>query len=130
MSSRRPRRRPGNWTLVCAGHALTLALALTLAFLLAGLRQPLLAWLAGVSLAALAFYGRDKLAAQGGRLRIPERVLLGLALLGGTPGTLLGMLLFRHKTHKGPFLQRLLLVLLGQLIAILAWRVWLARARP
>ena len=33
--------------------------------------------------------------------RIPERTLLGLSLLFGAFGTLLGMLLLRHKTNPG-----------------------------
>lgn len=40
----------------------------------------------------------DKRRAQKGRWRIPERVLLGVGLLGGSLGGLLGMHLFRHKT--------------------------------
>ncbi len=117
---------------------MTVVLALTLAALLAGLRlpllaalrQPWLAWLVGASLGAFALYGCDKLAAQQARPRVPEQVLLGLAMLGGSPGALLGMLLFRHKTRKRPFLRRFLLVLLVQVGAILAWQLRAARPQP
>lgn len=105
---------------------MTLALSLTLALLLAGWHRLLPAWLISISVTAFAFYGYDKAAARRARLRIPERVLLGLALLGGSPGALLGMLLFHHKTRKGSFLLSLLAVLAVQAAAILAWRLWLA----
>lgn len=117
------RKKVARWPLVCAGRALTLALTVTLALLLAGLRSPVMAWLVGISVATLAFYAYDKAAAGSSRLRIPERVLLGLALLGGTPGALLGMVLFRHKTRKGPFLRRFSLIVLGQLALLLARRL-------
>jgi len=119
----RPRRR--EWTVVCAGRALTLALALTLVLLLLW-RRPLPAWLLSISATALVFYGYDKWAAQKGELRVPERVLLGLALLGGSPGAILGMALFHHKTRKGAFLLPLAGILLLQLLALLLWRYRLA----
>ena len=121
-TGRQWRRRVAQWPVICAGRAMTLALALTLVLLLAGMHQLLVAWLAGISVAAFAFYAYDKLAAGRARLRIPERVLLGLALLGGTPGALLSMLLFRHKTRKAAFLWRFWLVALGQAVAVAAWR--------
>lgn len=45
----------------------------------------------------------DKQNARHRRRRVPERVLLAVALLGGSPGGLLGMLLFHHKTRKPAF---------------------------
>lgn len=123
MPTNRPSRRtPARWTIVYGGRALTLALLLMLLLLIGGVRPPFVAWLAGISAAALAFYGYDKLAAQAGRFRVPERVLLGLALIGGTPGALLGMLLFRHKTRKASFLAALAVVLLIQIVAFLIWQ--------
>lgn len=63
----------------------------------------LLIWLAGTNLLLLGVMGWDKLAAIQGRRRIPERTLFSLALLGGSVGGILGMLLFRHKTRKRAF---------------------------
>ncbi|MFA5862485.1 MAG: DUF1294 domain-containing protein [Candidatus Thermoplasmatota archaeon] len=81
-------------------------------------------WVAASSLAALILCGFDKaLAARGGR-RISERTLLGAALAGGSPGLILGMLLFRHKTRKGAFLGKLVVVLAAQgALAYVAWRL-------
>ena len=55
-------------------------------------------YIGAASLTALVFYGVDKLRAKRKAWRIPERVLLGLGLLGGAPGALTGMMLWRHKT--------------------------------
>ncbi|MGQ9683457.1 MAG: DUF1294 domain-containing protein [Anaerolineae bacterium] len=102
-----------------------MSLALTLSLMLAGLRPLGLAWLAGWSATACLVYGLDKWAAQCNRQRIPERVLLGLALAGGSPGALLGMVLFRHKRRKAPFLGRLGLIVAIQGALVGLW--WLAR---
>ena len=45
----------------------------------------------------------DKQKAQKGAWRIPERVLLGLAIAGGSLGGVMGMRLFRHKTQHPKF---------------------------
>lgn len=45
----------------------------------------------------------DKKRAQKHRWRIPEAVLIFVCLLGGSPGGILGMLFFRHKTRKPLF---------------------------
>ncbi len=86
--------------------AVTLALTLGL-FLLLGLRARwytlLACWLVAVNLTALGYYWYDKARARASRSRVPEAVLHGLALAGGTLGAYLGMRLFRHKTIKGPF---------------------------
>jgi len=51
-------------------------------------------------------FGYDKFQAKRNGWRIPERVLLGLTILGGGIGGLAGMLVFRHKTRKNVFLAR------------------------
>lgn len=45
----------------------------------------------------------DKNKARRRQWRIPERTLLGLAAIGGSLGTWLAMLLFRHKTLHARF---------------------------
>ena len=62
-----------------------------------------LGWWLALNVATMLVYGYDKAIAGGPRRRIPERTLLALALLGGSPGALLAMGLFRHKTVKVPF---------------------------
>lgn len=56
-----------------------------------------------LTLVTFAAFGFDKFRAQTHGWRIPERVLLGLALIGGAFGALAGMLIFRHKTRKAYF---------------------------
>lgn len=56
-----------------------------------------------LSLAGVLLMGWDKWQARRGGRRVPERVLLAVALAGGTPGVVLGMLLFRHKTRHALF---------------------------
>lgn len=50
-----------------------------------------------------AAFAGDKRAAETGRRRTPERRLLTLALIGGTPAALAAQQLLRHKTRKEPF---------------------------
>lgn len=45
----------------------------------------------------------DKHKARKNLWRIPERVLMGTAILGGSLGVLMGMRLFRHKTQHLKF---------------------------
>lgn len=60
-------------------------------------------------------FWQDKCRARAGDRRIPEADLLGLALIGGSPGALLARHLFRHKTRKQPFSTWLLLIVALQL---------------
>lgn len=48
-------------------------------------------------------YGNDKKRARQNRWRISEKVLMTLALLGGSAGAFLGMQVFHHKTKKPLF---------------------------
>lgn len=52
---------------------------------------------------ALVLMLADKLNARKKRWRVPESVLLGMVLLGGSVGALAGMYLCRHKTRKKKF---------------------------
>jgi uncharacterized membrane protein YsdA (DUF1294 family)/cold shock CspA family protein len=79
------------------------------------------AWFGTVNLVALSFYAFDKYrATQGGR-RIPEAVLLGLALLGGSPAAALGMAVLRHKTRKVSFLLTSAAIVIAQVIIGAYW---------
>ena len=61
-------------------------------------------------------------AIKGGR-RISERSLLTFVFLGGTIGTSLAMLIFRHKTAKFSYLWKFLVILIIQLL-ISYWLIY------
>lgn len=56
-----------------------------------------------INLAAFVIYGADKFFAKKSMRRVPEKTLLGLALLGGAFGAFAGMYTFRHKTRHLSF---------------------------
>lgn len=85
--------------------------------------QPwLIAWLAGINAITLGYYGYDKQRSRGDGPRVPEAVLHGLALAGGTLGAYAGMRLFRHKTIKGRFRLVFWAVVVLQ-VGLIAWIV-------
>ncbi len=61
----------------------------------------------------------DKQKARRGAWRIPEATLIGIALLGGSVGSIAGMYLFRHKTKHPKFYIGLPLILITQTSLIL-----------
>jgi len=87
----------------------------------------LLAWLLAVNLVTFLTYGYDKSIAGSGSMRVPERVLLLLALAGGSPAALLGMRVFHHKTAKSSFQQKFWLVLLIQGVLVVIYFLWRLR---
>ena len=56
-----------------------------------------------------------------GERHISESDLLGLALIGGSPGALLARHLFRHKTRKQPFSTQLFVILALQVGAFIGF---------
>lgn len=56
-----------------------------------------------LNIAAFLFMGWDKSMAKAAARRIPERVLLGLAALGGAFGLWCGIYCFHHKTRHLKF---------------------------
>ena len=74
----------------------------------------LLAPLVGVfvllNLFTILRFWQDKQRAIAGERRIAEADLLGLAIIGGSPGALLARQIFRHKTRKQPFSTYLSLI--------------------
>ena len=71
-----------------------------------------------INLAAFLMMGIDKSRARRHRYRIPVKVLLFTAIIGGSIGILLGMYLFRHKTAKVLFYIGVPLILVLQLVLI------------
>ena len=54
------------------------------------------------------------------RKRIPEKLLLTIAGIGGSVGAILGMVLFRHKTRRKKFYIGLPAILFAQ-VAVVMW---------
>ena len=75
-------------------------------------------YLLAINIAVFVLFGYDKGIAASDSLRVPERVIFAAALMGGSPGVLLGMNIFRHKTRKVSFQFRLGVVLAAQAILI------------
>lgn len=78
-------------------------------------------WLIGCSVASFCLMGLDKYAARAQLPRTSEATFLKLAAVGGWPGTLAAMLVFRHKRKKASFKWRCALAIL-----LNASMVWLA----
>lgn len=67
----------------------------------------------------------DKQKARKKKWRIPERTLMGAAVLGGSVGALLGMYTFRHKTKHPKFYIGIPVILVVQItLAVLFWRFY------
>lgn len=60
-----------------------------------------------LNMLTFAAFACDKWLARRGSGRISEKVLLQLALAGGSPAAKLAQSRFRHKTRKQPFANRL-----------------------
>jgi uncharacterized membrane protein YsdA (DUF1294 family) len=83
------------------------------------------AYLAVINAVTFAAFAWDKRAAERRARRVPERRLLLLAAIGGTPGALAGQQLLRHKTRKEPFRSRLwaFAAVHGAMLAYAAYRL-------
>ncbi|MCD7805797.1 MAG: DUF1294 domain-containing protein [Lachnospiraceae bacterium] len=79
----------------------------------------ILIYFAAVTLIAFAMMGIDKRKAKRGAFRIPEASLFLSALLGGSLGSLAGMLIFHHKTNHWYFQAFMPMIGLVQVTALL-----------
>lgn len=84
-------------------------------------------WLYLCTINALSFLLMliDKQKAKKNKWRIPEKTLLGVCLIGGSVGGLISMHLFRHKTKHLRFRLGIPLMLIAQLAAAYAIKVYL-----
>ena len=82
--------------------------------------SPIIAWLGAINLSAIIIYRVDKTAAQAGRLRVPEAILLLLEAVGGTVGAWFAMWMMRprHKTHSSGFLVWFFAILALQVLGV------------
>ncbi len=76
-------------------------------------------WLLLWSVILFVTMGADKRRARRAAFRVPEKTLFLLALLGGAPGGLLGMELFRHKTRHWTFVWGFRILTMLQLAGLL-----------
>ncbi len=76
-----------------------------------------------MNLAAFALMGIDKHRARTRDWRIPEKVLFGAAILGGSVGAWAGMYTFRHKTRHWYFVVGMPLILAVQVLLLWHFRV-------
>ena len=74
-------------------------------------------YLVVINAITLLAYGIDKMKAKKGAYRIPEKTLIVLAIIGGSIGAILGMVLFRHKIRKPRFAVGLPVILALQIAA-------------
>ena len=79
----------------------------------------LLLYLLIINAAGFGFMLADKVKAVRGVWRIPEAVLLTIAMVGGSLGAFLGMRLFRHKTLHLKFSLGLPLILSAHLLLLI-----------
>jgi uncharacterized membrane protein YsdA (DUF1294 family) len=81
-------------------------------------------WFAALNAAAFFVFGFDKWSAQRSGWRVSESILVMFGALGGWPGGLLGMIVFRHKTAKWTFKFKYALALIPFIAEILVWLHW------
>ena len=123
MASRRPNRRKTSplLTFLLVATAIAAAAGIALRGLL-GLHW-LVCYLVAVNVAIFLLYTYDKAVSGRGGLRVPESLLQGFALAGGTPAAFLAQRALRHKRLKRPFRSTFVWVMVVQLVALSAW-VW------
>ena len=125
MNGRRPETGRGRRTspyrlftlaALLAGSAVAVALRLRFGV------DWLIAYLVGVNVATILLYAYDKAAAiRQPWLRVPEWVLHGAALAGGTPAALVAQGVLRHKTIKPSFRAWFVAIVILQVLAVAAW---------
>lgn len=74
----------------------------------------LIAWLVIINLAGFIICFADKRKAERKKWRIPERNIFITALLGGSAGVYISMLLFRHKTKHFKFMAGIPLIFIAE----------------
>jgi len=81
-------------------------------------------WFAAINVATFLVFGFDKWRAGRSGSRVSELTLVLLGAIGGWPGGLIGMNVFRHKTAKGTFQLKYAFALVPFAAGIWAWWHW------
>jgi len=81
-------------------------------------------WFTAINALAFVSFGFDKWRATRSGRRVPESNLILLGALGGWPGGLAGMSVFRHKTAKGTFKLKYGLALVPFAVEVWAFLHW------
>lgn len=79
------------------------------------LKMVFAAYFIAVNIAGFIMLAVDKSAAKRHKWRVPEKDLFAVSLLGGAVGTLISMLIFRHKTKHKRFMIGIPLIILAQI---------------
>jgi uncharacterized membrane protein YsdA (DUF1294 family) len=74
-----------------------------------------------VNAIAFVLIAYDKYLAKNQKRRISEKTLLGFVFIGGTIGSGLAMLTYRHKTVKGSYLWKFWGIVIVQVLAIVVY---------
>lgn len=82
-------------------------------------KMMILLFMGFMSIIGFILMGLDKAKAKKGAWRIPEKTLLGTALLGGGAGIWLGMEIFRHKTKHWYFKYGVPVICILEILAVL-----------
>ena len=80
--------------------------------------HPLISYFIAINITTFLLYGYDKSISSTKKVRVPERTLHKLVLLGGSPAGLFAQRLFRHKTLKGSFQAIYWIIVIFQIGAI------------
>ncbi len=120
----RPARRLAHSPKVFSFAALAVGATLFGLLVLRARWHALWAYLVAVNAVELLLCAYDKLIAGSRGVRVPERLLHIVALLGGSPALLAAMAFFRHKSRKMSFKVFLVVVLALQAAAVAGWMRW------
>ena len=105
------------------GLTAILSIGLVLLFRLQLQWDWVIAYVAAINAVEFVWYGFDKLASVRKWMRVPERVLHVVMLIGATPAAIAGQKVFRHKTSKASF-RTWFWVILGVQLALIAGWIW------
>ncbi len=75
-------------------------------------------FLLAINIFAFLLMGYDKKLSQTRKRRISEKALLTSAMIGGSIGSGIGMLYYRHKTSKNSYLIKFWSIVIVQIIAL------------